>query len=290
MTDVHCPGGPAPRAGFGASVAEALATIRPDLVLVEGPPELDPVMPLAADPRDGAAGGGRSSTPRMSRAWPRFTRWRSSRRSGWRSAGPAHGVPVRTIDLPAAHSFALHGGRNRADEAESVERITVATSPTGPTRSRCWPRPPGTAMPSAGGRTPSSTARRPHRTVRGHYRGHRGNPRDGRQGRRTPGCSREQPARGGHAAAPAGRHARGPRADRRGVRRLPRARPGSGELSRRRRPTASCCRACPRPRCGHVGALDLGPAQPAQRLRRRCHVARLVPAPLRPLDGPGPRG
>ena len=168
--------------GSARSVAEALDDMRPDLVLVEGPPELDPVIPLVAD-----AGMvppvARSSTPPTSRAGPRSTRSRTSPRSGWRSGGPSQqgyrSAPSTCRRHTASHCTrpARTADRRRAGDEPGDEpgrSAITSAAPYGPMRSRCWPRPPGTVTPSAGGRTPSSTARRSPRTVRGHYGRHRG--------------------------------------------------------------------------------------------------------------------
>ena len=50
MTDVHVLGVRHHGPGSARAVAEALDELRPDLVLVEGPPELDALTGLVADP------------------------------------------------------------------------------------------------------------------------------------------------------------------------------------------------------------------------------------------------
>jgi hypothetical protein len=116
MTDVHVLGIRHHGPGSARSVAEALATIRPDLVLVEGPPELDPVIPLVADSGmipPVAALIYAADQPRLATFYPlaEFS-------PEWVAFRWAHsvGIPVRAIDLPAAHSFALHAARVGTDD------------------------------------------------------------------------------------------------------------------------------------------------------------------------------
>ncbi|MFD7550268.1 DUF5682 family protein [Streptomyces sp. NPDC059578] len=101
--------------GSARAVAAALDAAGPRAVLIEGPPEADALLPLAADPAmrppvallahvlDGP-GPSASSAPAVSYAcWPfaDFSpEWVALR---W---ALRHGVPVRFIDLPAAHSLA----------------------------------------------------------------------------------------------------------------------------------------------------------------------------------------
>jgi hypothetical protein len=107
MTDVHVLGVRHHGPGSARSVAEALATIRPDLVLVEGPPELEQVIPLLGDPAmvpPVAALVYVADQPRLASFYPLAgfsPEWVAMR---WAAST---GTPVRTIDLPAAHSFAL---------------------------------------------------------------------------------------------------------------------------------------------------------------------------------------
>ncbi|MCU1433692.1 MAG: hypothetical protein JWR71_417 [Pseudarthrobacter sp.] len=121
MTDVHILGIRHHGSGSARSVAEALATIRPDLVLVEGPPELDPVIPLVADSGmipPVAALIYAADQPRLATFYPlaEFS-------PEWVAFRWAHsvGIPVRAIDLPAAHSFALHAARVGTDDETDNE-------------------------------------------------------------------------------------------------------------------------------------------------------------------------
>jgi len=107
MTDVHILGIRHHGPGSARSVAEALATLRPDLVLIEGPPELDQVVPLVSDPAmvpPVAALIYVSDQPRLASFYPLADfspEWVAFR---WAAST---GTPARTIDLAAAHSFAL---------------------------------------------------------------------------------------------------------------------------------------------------------------------------------------
>jgi len=92
--------------GSARAVRAALARLEPDAVLIEGPPEADGLLPLAADP------GMRPpvallayvpGAPARSAFWPFAVfspEWQAIR------YGLEAGVPVRFCDLPAAHSLA----------------------------------------------------------------------------------------------------------------------------------------------------------------------------------------
>ncbi|WP_406247020.1 DUF5682 family protein [Streptomyces anulatus] len=93
--------------GSARAVLAALAAARPAAVLIEGPPEGDALLPLAADPRmrppvallaHAVDDPGRASFWPMAAFSPEWVaiRWALD-----------HDVPVRFIDLPAAHSLAL---------------------------------------------------------------------------------------------------------------------------------------------------------------------------------------
>ncbi|WDG29181.1 DUF5682 family protein [Streptomyces sp. CA-278952] len=93
--------------GSARAVLAALAAARPAAVLIEGPPEGDALLPLAADPRmrppvallaHAVDDPGRASFWPMAAFSPEWVaiRWALD-----------HHVPVRFIDLPAAHSLAL---------------------------------------------------------------------------------------------------------------------------------------------------------------------------------------
>ncbi|MCW2902758.1 MAG: hypothetical protein JWO67_5023 [Streptosporangiaceae bacterium] len=95
--------------GSARALGRALQDFKPDVVLIEGPPEADGIAPLAADPRMVppvallayvAADGERD---RRAAFWPfaEFSpEWQAIRHA------VSSGVPVRFCDLPAAHQLA----------------------------------------------------------------------------------------------------------------------------------------------------------------------------------------
>ncbi|WP_045559533.1 DUF5682 family protein [Streptomyces sp. FxanaA7] len=101
--------------GSARAVRAALDAARPGVVLIEGPPEADGLIPLAADEdmRPPVALLAHAvDEPGRSSFWPfaEFSpEWVAMR---W---ALAHGVPARFIDLPAAHSLA----RSREEDADA---------------------------------------------------------------------------------------------------------------------------------------------------------------------------
>ncbi|MEU5719534.1 DUF5682 family protein [Streptomyces sp. NPDC020403] len=93
--------------GSARAVLAALESVRPSAVLVEGPPEGDALLALAADERmrpPVALLAHAVDDPGHAAFWPmaEFSpEWVAIR---W---ALAHGTPVRFVDLPAAHSLAL---------------------------------------------------------------------------------------------------------------------------------------------------------------------------------------
>jgi uncharacterized protein DUF5682 len=103
--------------GSARSVRAALAGQRPDIVLIEGPPEADDLVALAADPEmrpPVALLGYVPGEPRQAAFWP-FAVFSPE----WQAITYAleAGVPVRFCDLPAAHQLA----RKAAREEEQPE-------------------------------------------------------------------------------------------------------------------------------------------------------------------------
>jgi len=99
--------------GSARSLRAALAEQRPDVVLIEGPPEADDLVPLAADPQmrpPVALLGYVPGEPKQAAFWP-FAVFSPE----WQAIRYAldAGIPVRFCDLPAAHQLALKGA---ADE------------------------------------------------------------------------------------------------------------------------------------------------------------------------------
>src|SRR5260221_11794897 len=89
--------------GSARSVERALAELEPDAVLVEGPPEAEPLLPLASHPdmRPPVALLGYATDEPGRAAFYPFTcfspEWQAIRYS------LAKQVPLRVIDLPLAH-------------------------------------------------------------------------------------------------------------------------------------------------------------------------------------------
>ncbi|WP_093799467.1 DUF5682 family protein [Streptomyces sp. Wb2n-11] len=116
--------------GSARAVRGALDAARPRAVLIEGPPEGDALLPLAADEAmrpPVALLAHVTDDPRRAAFWPlaEFSpEWVAIR---W---ALGHGVPVRFIDLPAAHSLALaeeeREGAGEGDaEGEPAESLAV---------------------------------------------------------------------------------------------------------------------------------------------------------------------
>ncbi|MCS0600129.1 DUF5682 family protein [Streptomyces sp. LP11] len=118
--------------GSARAVRAALDAARPAAVLIEGPPEADPLIPLAADPElrpPVALLAHAVDEPGRSAFWPfaEFSpEWVAIR---W---ALEHGVPARFIDLPATHSLAWD---KRTDTAEPAEP-TGDAEPTGAAESK----------------------------------------------------------------------------------------------------------------------------------------------------------
>ncbi|MGW7639367.1 DUF5682 family protein [Streptomyces decoyicus] len=109
--------------GSARAVRAALEQCTPDAVLIEGPPEADALVPLAA--QEGmrppvALLAHVQDEPGRAAFWPlaEFSpEWVAMR---W---ALEHGVPVRFIDLPAAHSLAMR------EEGETAEGATADGNP-----------------------------------------------------------------------------------------------------------------------------------------------------------------
>ena len=119
--------------GSARAVRAALAAARPRVVLIEGPPEADALIPLAAeeDMRPPVALLAHAvDEPGRSAFWPlaEFSpEWAAIR---W---ALEHGVPARFIDLPAAHTLAW--GKATEDEPTGEERQPdppASGEPSGP--------------------------------------------------------------------------------------------------------------------------------------------------------------
>ncbi|MEU0304663.1 DUF5682 family protein [Streptomyces sp. NPDC006175] len=118
--------------GSARAVLAALEAVRPAAVLVEGPPEADAVLPLAAHPRmrpPVALLAHAVDEPGRAAFWPMADfspEWVAIR---WASA---HGVPVRFVDLPAAHSLALTEQREDGPEdGRGIDPIGILAGAAG---------------------------------------------------------------------------------------------------------------------------------------------------------------
>ncbi|WP_407642866.1 DUF5682 family protein [Actinacidiphila yanglinensis] len=123
--------------GSARAVRAALNAYRPEVVLIEGPPEADELTALAADPAmrpPVALLAHVVDDPARAAFWPfaEFSpEWVAMR---WAAAA---GVPVRFIDLPAAHTLAL-----RAADRDGADGLPGADGEPVPVPDR-HPAPPG---------------------------------------------------------------------------------------------------------------------------------------------------
>ena len=107
--------------GSARAVAAALAELDPDIVLIEGPPEADELIPLTAHPAmrpPVALLAYADADPSRASFWPfaEFSpEWIAMR------FGVAAGIPVRFIDLPAGFRFAAGEGVADAGEDEAAD-------------------------------------------------------------------------------------------------------------------------------------------------------------------------
>ncbi|CAL2073269.1 DUF5682 family protein [Streptomyces murinus] len=116
--------------GSARAVRAALDAARPAAVLIEGPPEADALIPLAADPElrpPVALLAHAVDEPGRSAFWP-FAAFSPE----WVAVRWAleHGVPARFIDLPAAHTLAWDAELPSAEgESEVTEGEQVRVDP-----------------------------------------------------------------------------------------------------------------------------------------------------------------
>jgi Family of unknown function (DUF5682) len=144
--------------GSARSVERALAELKPDAVLVEGPPEAEPLLPLAAHPDmrpPVALLGYASDEPRRAAFYP-FTcfspEWQAIR------FALAERVPLRMIDLPLAHVLAARpyhaflagkppagevpAGTDQDDARDAGQAAGDEPAPAGPDTAPAGARPP----------------------------------------------------------------------------------------------------------------------------------------------------
>ncbi|KPC80125.1 MULTISPECIES: DUF5682 family protein [unclassified Streptomyces] len=118
--------------GSARAVLAALEAARPRAVLVEGPPEGDALLPLAAHRRmrpPVALLAHAVDDPGRAAFWPLADfspEWVAIR---WAAA---HGIPVRFVDLPAAHSLALAEQRDGGpEEGRGIDPIGILAGTAG---------------------------------------------------------------------------------------------------------------------------------------------------------------
>ncbi|MFF4430777.1 DUF5682 family protein [Streptomyces sp. NPDC001513] len=118
--------------GSARAVRAALDAARPEAVLIEGPPEGDALLALAADPGmrpPVALLAHAADDPGRAAFWPLADfspEWVAIR---WAQQA---GVPVRFMDLPAAHSLAAEPGADHAEpDAVRVDPLAVLAETAG---------------------------------------------------------------------------------------------------------------------------------------------------------------
>jgi len=120
--------------GSARSVRAALAGQRPDVVLIEGPPEADALVALAAEEEmrpPVALLGYVPGEPRKAAFWP-FAVFSPE----WQAIRYAleAGIPVRFCDLPAAHQLAMDRGEGPRPRADPVGELAAAAGYDDPER------------------------------------------------------------------------------------------------------------------------------------------------------------
>jgi hypothetical protein len=112
--------------GSARALAAALADLSPDLVLIEGPPEADTIVDLAADPDmvpPVALLAYAVDDSTRAAFWPFAVfspEWQAIRHAS------AAGVPVRFCDLPAAYQFGSDAGEQRGLAADPLAMLAEA--------------------------------------------------------------------------------------------------------------------------------------------------------------------
>ena len=120
--------------GSARSVRAALAGLGPDVVLIEGPPEADGLVALAADPEmrpPVALLGYVPGEPKTAAFWP-FAVFSPE----WQAIKYAHeaGVPVRFCDLPAAHQLAMADAEPPRPRVDPLSELASAAGYDDPER------------------------------------------------------------------------------------------------------------------------------------------------------------
>jgi hypothetical protein len=120
--------------GSARSVRAALAAQQPDVVLIEGPPEADGLVALAADPQmcpPVALLGYVAGEPSQAAFWPFAVfspEWQAMRYA------LGAGIPVRFCDLPAAHQLAMAQDRGSRSRVDPVGELASAAGYDDPER------------------------------------------------------------------------------------------------------------------------------------------------------------
>ncbi|MER6451849.1 DUF5682 family protein [Streptomyces sp900105245] len=146
--------------GSARAVRAALDAACPAVVLIEGPPEADALIPLAADPdlRPPVALLAHAvDEPGRSAFWPlaEFSpEWVAVR---W---ALRHGVPARFIDLPATHTLAWQEQEQEQEQKQKQEQEKEAPGVSGPDERAPdrGGRAPGELGPAAGEQAPDGPA------------------------------------------------------------------------------------------------------------------------------------
>lgn len=118
--------------GSARSLAQALQQLQPDLILIEGPPEADDLLPLAAcdDMRPPVALLIYAPAMPQHAVYYPFAAFSPE----WQAIthGQAHGVPTRFIDLPRAHTLAREMTAAAESEPDGPELETAAAPEPAP--------------------------------------------------------------------------------------------------------------------------------------------------------------
>ena len=120
--------------GSARSLRAALIEQRPDVVLIEGPPEADGLVTLAAEEEmqpPVALLGYVPAEPKIAAFWP-FAVFSPE----WQAIGYAHaaGIPVRFCDLPAAHQLAMRDRGGPEPRTDPVADLADAAGYDDPER------------------------------------------------------------------------------------------------------------------------------------------------------------
>ncbi|WP_436762465.1 DUF5682 family protein [Streptosporangium sp. V21-05] len=138
--------------GSARSLRDELERLKPDVVLIEGPPEADELVTLAHDPDlqpPVALLAHVPGEPSTAAFWPFAVfspEWQAIRHA------VAAGVPVRFCDLPAVHSLASRPGASGHTEPGE----TGDTGPAGPARPREGEAPEGAGERGPDAKVPGS--------------------------------------------------------------------------------------------------------------------------------------